>query len=68
MWELHLRVNSDDVDSLASALITEEVTNIDSGILHMHLNEMRAKDLRAIWNTRIRSMIIARSLLDVMDS
>jgi len=36
--------------------------------LSFTLSESRAKDARAMWNTRMRSLIIANHVIDVMDS
>ncbi|HIF45536.1 MAG TPA: hypothetical protein EYQ73_01920 [Candidatus Poseidoniales archaeon] len=68
MWTARLRVDSPHVAALAASLSTEQKTFVDGRILEMNLCESRAKDLRAIWNTRMRSLLIAESVIQVMDS
>jgi hypothetical protein len=68
MWQLHLTVNSPEVIALAASLASEEKVVVNGDSLSFTLSEPRAKDLRAMWNTRVRSLIIARNVLDVMSS
>lgn len=68
MWQLHLTVKSPEVIALAASLASEEIVAIKGDSLSFTLSEPRAKDLRAMWNTRVRSLIIAHNLLDVMSS
>lgn len=67
MWTARLRVDSPYVVALAASLSTEQEIQVDGHFLNMNLAESRAKDLRAIWNTRMRSLIIAESVIKVMD-
>ena len=68
MWTARLRVDSPYVVALAASLSTEQKIQVEGHFLNMNLTESRAKDLRAIWNTRMRSLIIAESVIKVMDS
>jgi len=68
MWQLHLAVKSPDVIALAASLASEEKVVIEDDSLSFTLSESRAKDLRAMWNTRVRSLIIANNVLEVMSS
>ncbi len=68
MWQLHLTVNSPEVIALAASLASEETVVIKGDSLSFILSEPRAKDLRAMWNTRVRSLIIAHNVLEVMSS
>jgi hypothetical protein len=68
MWQLHLTVKSPDVIALAASLASEEKVVIKDNSLSFTLSEARAKDLRAMWNTRVRSLIIANNVLEVMSS
>jgi hypothetical protein len=68
MWQLHLTVRSPEVIALAASLASEEIVAIKGDSLSFMLSEPRAKDLRAMWNTRVRSLVIAHNVLDVMSS
>jgi hypothetical protein len=68
MWAIRLRVDSPHANSLAASLSTEQEVSIDGDSFTMDLQEPRARDIRAIWNTRMRSLVIARRVIDVMDS
>ena len=68
MWQLHLTVKSPEVIALAASLASEEEVFIEGNCLSFKLSEPRAKDLRAMWNTRVRSLIIANNVLEVMSS
>lgn len=68
MWQLHLTVKSPDFIALAASLASEEKVIIEDNSLSFTLSEPRAKDLRAMWNTRVRSLIIANNVLEVMSS
>tara|TARA_B100000459_G_scaffold147343_1_gene116601 strand:+ start:2065 stop:2325 length:261 start_codon:yes stop_codon:yes gene_type:complete len=67
-WSLSLSVQSksyEDTKALADALVTDEeiewsATNEN---FVFHLSEQKAKDLRAMWNTRMRGIIAVDSLL-----
>ena len=68
MWSIRLKVDSPYAKSLASSLATEHDVEINGNELTLELMEPRARDLRAMWNTRMRSLVIANRLIEVMDS
>ena len=68
MWSVRLEVDSPNAKSLASSLVSEEDININDDSFSFTLNESRAKDARAMWNTRLRSLVIASKVIEVMDS
>jgi hypothetical protein len=59
-------VDSPIAPSIGSALSTEEEISISDSAFEMVFNEKRAKDARAIWNTRMRSLVIANKVIDVV--
>ena len=68
MWSVRLQVDSPNAKSLASSLVSEEELKISDVSFSFTLNESRAKDARAMWNTRLRSLVISAKLIKVMDS
>ena len=68
LWSVRLSVDSPHANSLASSLSSEEDVTIRGNNFSFTLNEDRAKDARAMWNTRMRSLVIARKVIEVMDS
>lgn len=68
MWSVRLKVDSPHAKSLASSLVSEEELEINDDSFSFTLNETRAKDARAMWNTRLRSLVISSKLIKVMDS
>lgn len=68
LWSVRLEVDSPNAKSLASSLVSEEDININDDSFSFTLNESRAKDARAMWNTRLRSLVIASKVIEVMDS
>ena len=68
MWSIRLRVDSPNSKSLASALSTEHDVSLDGNSFTMVIEESRAKDARAIWNTRMRSLVMSSNMIEVMDS
>jgi NADP-dependent 3-hydroxy acid dehydrogenase YdfG len=69
-WILKLDIKSRDsncTESLAAALTTDCEINWNGDSFHIMINEAKAKDLRAMWNTRVRGLIAVDSLLDVID-
>tara|TARA_B100000003_G_scaffold206515_1_gene222206 strand:+ start:231 stop:446 length:216 start_codon:yes stop_codon:yes gene_type:complete len=68
LWSVRLKVDSPHAKSLASSLASEEEVTLEGNIFSFCLNESRAKDARAMWNTRMRSLVIASKLIEVMDS
>ena len=70
-WSLELQVQSsckEDTDSLAAALITDAEVKYseDGNSFTISLAENQAKDLRAMWNTRIRGLIAVDNVLKVI--
>ena len=68
MWSVRLTVDTPKANSLAASLSSEEEVVVNGENLSFTLSESRAKDARAMWNTRMRSLIIANCVIDVMDS
>ena len=68
MWSVRLQVDSHNAKSLASSLVSEEKLEIDNSSFSFTLRESRAKDARAMWNTRLRSLVISAKVIEVMDS
>lgn len=70
-WRLTLEVKSSsesNTKALANALATDESVEWHNGStsFSFSLNESKAKDLRAMWNTRVRGLIAVDSLLAVL--
>ena len=70
-WRLTLEVKSStdsNTKALANALATDERVHwhTESTSFSFSLNESKAKDLRAMWNTRVRGLIAVDSLLGVL--
>ncbi|MFL2981588.1 MAG: hypothetical protein ACJZ4V_01560 [Candidatus Poseidoniaceae archaeon] len=61
-------MESPHAKSLASSLVSEEDVIVNENNFTFVLNESRAKDARAMWNTRMRSLVIASKVIEVMDS
>tara|TARA_B100000003_G_scaffold188072_1_gene184190 strand:- start:620 stop:820 length:201 start_codon:yes stop_codon:yes gene_type:complete len=54
---------------MQDSLISEtESTSIDDCTFSFRLDEANAKDLRAMWNTRIRGLIAADEILQAIES
>lgn len=68
MWSVRLQVDSPNAKSLASSLVSEEELVINDSSFSFTLIERRAKDARAMWNTRLRSLVISAKVIKVMDS
>ena len=69
MWHLSLTVQSrsiKDTQALAACLATDCSTEwLDEQQFSIELNEPSCKDLRAMWNTRLRGLIATDSVLQV---
>tara|TARA_B110000444_G_C18699623_1_gene528298 strand:+ start:232 stop:492 length:261 start_codon:yes stop_codon:yes gene_type:complete len=69
-WKLTLEVqstSSENTSSLMAAMITDcEIINKQKSF-SIEIMEHKAKDLRAMWNTRIRGLIAVDSLMTVLD-
>ena len=68
LWSVRLSVDSIHANSLASSLSSEEEVVVNGDNFTFTLEESRAKDARAMWNTRMRSLVIASKVIEVMDS
>lgn len=68
MWSIRLSVDSPWAKSLASSLASEEEVTSSEDNFSFTLNELRAKDARAMWNTRMRSLVIANNVIQVINS
>ena len=68
LWSVRLQVDSPNAKSLASSLVSEEELEINDVSFSFTLKESRAKDARAMWNTRLRSLVISAKVIKVMDS
>lgn len=71
-WKLNLMVKSRSLQqtkALADCLTTDEQTTFsdDETSFCFELNNLVAKDLRAMWNTRIRGLIAVDNILKVID-
>mgnify|MGYP007058500585 FL=1 len=71
-WKLILTVESrslQETQALADCLTTdEETTFTEDGIkFSFEINNLVAKDLRAMWNTRIRGLIAVDNVLKVIN-
>ena len=68
LWKIRLEVDSPNAKSLASSLVSEENVSILENTFSIELNESRAKDARAMWNTRMRSVVVSHRILKVMEA
>ncbi|RJU81399.1 MAG: hypothetical protein DWB99_06560 [Candidatus Poseidoniales archaeon] len=69
-WKLKLDIqsrNNECTEALSSALITDCEINWSGDSFNILIEESKAKDLRAMWNTRVRGLIAVDSLLEVID-
>ena len=71
-WKLILTIESrslPETQALADCLTTDEQTTFtDDGLrFSFELNNLVAKDLRAMWNTRIRGLIATDNVLKVIN-
>lgn len=70
-WKLTLKSQSDSIENtkvLRSSLITDCEIISDEKSFEIVIIEQKAKDLRAMWNTRVRGLIAVDSLIDVIDN
>ena len=68
MWKILLRIESKHAQVYASSLTPEETVMVSDQTAEIFLQEPRAKDLRAMWNTRLRSLVVSQAVIEVMDS
>lgn len=69
-WKLTLEVQSTSIEntsSLMAAMITDCEIISKQKSFSIEITEHKAKDLRAMWNTRIRGLIAVDSLMTVLD-
>ena len=70
-WKLTLKSQSNSIENtkvLRSSLITDCEIISDDESFEIVIIEQKAKDLRAMWNTRVRGLIAVDSLIDVIDN
>lgn len=70
-WKLILEAQSstrENTESLAAALITDCEINFSGDTFSIEIVESKAKDLRAMWNTRVRGLIAVDSLINMIDN
>ncbi|MCH1536940.1 MAG: hypothetical protein L7S48_00815 [Candidatus Poseidonia sp.] len=69
MWRLSLEISSEtltDTKALAACLATDcETLWLEENRFQINLEESHAKDMRAMWNTRMRGLIATDSVLKV---
>ena len=63
------RADASDIQAMRDSLISEtESRASDERTFSFRLDEANAKDLRAMWNTRIRGLIAADEILQAIES
>ena len=63
------RSNASDIQAMRDSLVSEtESESYEDNTFSFRLNEANAKDLRAMWNTRIRGLIAADEILQAIES
>lgn len=70
-WKLTLEAQSSSIENtnaLAAALITDCEVNLLDYSFSIEIIEAKAKDLRAMWNTRVRGLIAVDSLINMLDN
>ena len=70
-WKLTLKSQSNSIKNtkvLRSSLVTDCEIISDEESFEIVIIEQKAKDLRAMWNTRVRGLIAVDSLIDVIDN
>ncbi|MBI98982.1 MAG: hypothetical protein CMB71_02250 [Euryarchaeota archaeon] len=64
-----IRANATDIKAMRDSLISEtESQGPDKNTFSFRLDEANAKDLRAMWNTRIRGLIAADEILQAIET
>ena len=63
-WSAIITITSRNCEALSSALATEEDVQISNGSMNFKLTESRAKDLRAMLNTRLRSLAVCEEIVE----
>ena len=63
------RSNASDIQAMRDSLVSEtESESSEDNTFSFRLNEANVKDLRAMWNTRIRGLIAADEILQAIES
>jgi len=63
------RADASDIRAMRDSLVSEtESQATDDHAFSFRLDEANAKDLRAMWNTRIRGLIAADEILQAIES
>jgi hypothetical protein len=63
------RRHADNIRAMQDSLISEtESYSVDENTFSFRLDESNAKDLRAMWNTRIRGLIAADEILQAIET
>ena len=63
------RSSASDIQAMRDSLVSEtESESSEDNTFSFRLNEANAKDLRAMWNTRIRGLIAADEILQAIES
>ena len=63
------RSNASDIQAMRDSLVSEtESESFVDDTFSFRLDEANAKDLRAMWNTRIRGLIAADEILQAIES
>ncbi len=65
-WQLNSTIFSSDVNALAASMYGEITHSIDGDALHFSLFEHAANDMRAMWNTRMRSIVSVEAVLKMV--
>ena len=63
------RANATDIQAMRDSLVSETESHMDGkNTFSFRLDEANAKDLRAMWNTRIRGLIAADEIRQAIDT
>ena len=65
-WKLNSIIFSSDVDALAASMYGEIGHSIVGDALHFNMIEHAANDMRAMWNTRMRSIVSVEEVLEMV--
>ena len=65
-WQLISKIVSRDVNSLAASMHGEVECTLNGDSLSFTLLENAANDMRAMWNTRMRSIVSVESVLEMV--
>lgn len=63
------RANATDIQAMRDSLVSETESHMaGKNTFSFRLDEANAKDLRAMWNTRIRGLIAADEILQAIET